>query len=493
MFEGITDSLKGAFANLRGTRLTEKNIRDGLKQVRQALLEADVNYEVAQAFIKRVTEQAVGDEVLASSRPEEQILGIVYQELIVLMGPEETGLRLKERGTTVLMMCGLQGSGKTTTCGKLAKMLKREGYKPMLVAADLQRPAAIEQLKTLGAQIDVSVYAEDPAKSNPVQVCKNGLKQAQKEDVRVVILDTAGRLHIDDALMNELEAIDLKCSPDQVLMVCDAMTGQDAVKSAAAFNEALELDGVILSKMDGDTRGGAALSVRAVTGVPLLFLGVGEDLDGLQPFRSDGIAQRILGQGDLGELARMMSMTIDQEKQLEIESKMREGKFTLNDFREQMAQLGKGGMLKKMMKLIPGFGDVEKMLAGSGFNPEKDMKSISGIIDSMTPRERDNPDVIDRSRRNRIAKGCGMEPSDVNNLLKQFNEVGKIMGSMAGMGHMERVRMAQNLMQESAANPGGELKSKRKRSKRGPSVTKHREERKKKKKQAKKQRKKNRK
>ena len=285
MFEAITDSIRGALSLIDRGRLTDANIRDGLRQVRQALLEADVNYEVAQQFITRVTEQAVGEQVLKSLKPSEQIVGIVYNELVNLMGPVDHSLHIKRDGISILMMCGLQGSGKTTTCGKLARMLKEQGVQPMLVAADLQRPAAIDQLKIIGEQIGVPVYSEDPAKSSPLQVCRNAVNEAKRTgNVKVIILDTAGRLHVDDELMRELELIDTKIVPDQALLVCDSMTGQDAVNSAKAFNEALELDGVILTKLDGDTRGGAALSVKAVTGVPIKFIGVGEQLDRLEEF-----------------------------------------------------------------------------------------------------------------------------------------------------------------------------------------------------------------
>src|SRR5580700_5107523 len=300
MFEAITDSIRGALSLIDRGRLTEANIREGLHQVRQALLEADVNYEVAQDFIKRVTDQAVGEQVLKSLRPSEQIVGIVYNELVNLMGPVDHSLQIKRDGISILMMCGLQGSGKTTTCGKLAKMLREQGVQPMLVAADLQRPAAIEQLKIIGEQVGVPVYSEDPAKSSPLQVCRNAVADAKKRgNIKVIILDTAGRLHVDDELMRELELIDSKVGPDQALLVCDAMTGQDAVRSAKAFNDALELDGVILTKLDGDTRGGAALSVKAVTGVPIKYIGVGEQLDRLEEFHPDRMASRILGGGDL--------------------------------------------------------------------------------------------------------------------------------------------------------------------------------------------------
>jgi len=312
MFEGITDGLKGALSFIERSRLTESNIHEGLGQVRQALLEADVNFDVANDFVSRVTAQAMGEKVLKSIRPSEQIVGIVHQELVELMGPVDPSLPIRRDGLAVVMLCGLQGSGKTTTCGKLARMLKEQGHLPMLVAADLQRPAAIEQLQVIADQIDVPCYTES-ADSSPLTVCRNGLKQAKTNpEVRVVILDTAGRLHVDSELMSELEEIDRKIQPHQVLLVCDAMTGQDAVNSAKAFNDALEVDGVILTKLDGDTRGGAALSVKAVTGVPIKYIGVGEGLDRLEEFRPEGMADRSLGMGDVVGLVKRAREQIDE-------------------------------------------------------------------------------------------------------------------------------------------------------------------------------------
>ncbi|MFN8706310.1 MAG: signal recognition particle protein, partial [Planctomyces sp.] len=347
MFESITQNLGKAFSAFRGTgKITESNIHEGMKQVRTALLEADVAYDVTQDFVTRVTEQAIGERVLKSLRPEEQIVGIVHQELINLMGPVDHTLAIRRDGISTIMMCGLQGSGKTTTCGKLAKRLKEQGHSPLLVAADLQRPAAIEQLKIIGQQLGVPVYFEDPSKSNPVQVCKNGVKEAARLGAKVVILDTAGRLHVDSALMKELQQIDSSVSPDQALLVCDAMTGQDAVNSARAFNDALELDGVILTKLDGDTRGGAALSVKAVTGVPIKFIGVGEQLDRLEDFHPDRMAGRILGMGDIVSLFEKAQQEFDEDEMLLQQEKMQRGKFTFEDFRKQMRQIRKLGSMR---------------------------------------------------------------------------------------------------------------------------------------------------
>ncbi|MEZ6059749.1 MAG: signal recognition particle protein [Planctomycetaceae bacterium] len=492
MFEGITQGLTSAFSAFRGTgKITESNIRDGMKQVRTALLEADVAYDVAQDFVRRITEQAVGERVLKSLRPDQQIVGIVHEGLIDLMGPVDHSLAVKRDGVSIIMMCGLQGSGKTTTCGKLARKLKEAGHPPMLVAADLQRPAAIEQLKVIGQQVGCPVYAEDPAKSDPVQVCRNGVRQAKELGAKVVILDTAGRLGIDEALMDELKRIDSRVSPDQCLFVCDAMTGQDAVNSARAFNEALELDGVILTKLDGDTRGGAALSVKAVTGVPIKFIGVGEQLDRLEEFHPDRMSGRILGMGDVLSLVEKAQQEFDEEEMLTQQQKMLEGKFTLDDFRKQMRQIKKLGSMREVMKMIPGMNKLVDQMGD--LNPEDDMRRIEGIINSMTLDERNNPDRIDRSRRNRIASGSGVQPADVNKLLKDFQAMGKLMQDMSGMGMRDRMRTVRQMADGGMLDPNANLKERKIRSKRGPTdLDALREKRKKQRKDAKKQKKKNR-
>ncbi|NQV26748.1 MAG: signal recognition particle protein [Rhodopirellula sp.] len=466
MFEGITDNLKSALSFMNRGRLTETSIREGMKTVRQALLEADVNYDVAQSFVERVTERAVGDSVLKSLSPTEQIVGIVNQELIDLMGPVDHSLHFVKGSVTILMMCGLQGAGKTTTCGKLARLLLAEGRKPLLVAADLQRPAAIEQLRVVGEQVGVSVYTEDPAASTPLKVCQNGVAQAKKEGADVVILDTAGRLHVDDELMNELEQIDRRVQPHQILLVCDAMTGQDAVNSAKVFNEALELDGVILTKLDGDTRGGAALSVKEVTGVPIKFIGVGEQLDKLELFHPDRMASRILGMGDVVTLFEKAQQEITEEEMADAQQKMSEGKFTLVDFQKQMRMVKRMGSVKDIMKMIPGLGGMADKLGAAGEDPEKELKRVDGIINSMTEYEREHPSKIDRSRRNRIASGCGVEPAEVNALLKQFGEMATMMKRMSGMGAMDRMRAVQDIARNS--DPSGNFKVQKQRSKRGP-------------------------
>jgi signal recognition particle subunit SRP54 len=466
MFEAITDSLRGALSFIDRGRLTEANIRDGLQQVRRALLEADVNYEVAQQFIDRVTEQAVGEAVLKSLKPSEQIVGIVYQELVNLMGPVDHSLHLKRDGISVLMMCGLQGSGKTTTCGKLAKMLKGQGLQPMLVAADLQRPAAIEQLKIIGEQIGVPVYSEDPAKSSPLQVCRNAVAEAKRGSVKVVILDTAGRLHVDAHLMKELELIDNKVAPDMALLVCDSMTGQDAVNSAKAFNEALELDGVILTKLDGDTRGGAAISVKAVTGVPIKFIGVGEQLDRLEEFHPDRMAGRILGGGDIQTLLEKAQREFDADEMVKQQELMRTGKFTLEQFRDQLRQIGKLGPLKQVLSMIPGMGGL--LDSAPDVEPESDIRQIDAIINSMTPDERRNPDKIDRGRRGRIAAGSGTDPADVSHLVKTFQAMAPVMQKMMNMGLRDRMRAMKELGNSAMLNPNATMAREKQRSKRGP-------------------------
>ena len=467
VFESITQSLGKAFSAFRGTgKITEGNIREGMQQVRQALLEADVAYDVVQNFISTVTEKAIGEEVLKALRPDQQIVGIVHQELMDLMGPVDHSLTVRRDGTSVIMMCGLQGSGKTTTCGKLAVRLKEQGHAPYLVAADLQRPAAIEQLKILGAQIGCPVYFEDPQNSNPVQVCRNGVAAAKRSGAKVVILDTAGRLHVDAQLMQELQQIDNQVNPDQALLVCDAMTGQDAVQSAKAFNEALELDGVILTKLDGDTRGGAALSVKAVTGVPIKFIGVGEQLDRLEEFHPDRMAGRILGMGDILSLYEKARKEFDEDEMIRQQERMQKGKFTLDDFRNQMRQIKKLGSMRDIMKMIPGMGALVDQLGD--LNPEDDMRRIEGMIDSMTMQERQNPEIIDRSRRNRIARGSGMQAADINKLLKDFSMMSKMMQGMTNMGLRDRLRMMRGLADGGFMNPEAEIVEKKLRSARGP-------------------------
>lgn len=489
MFEGITSSLTGALSFFRGSgKLTEASIREGLKQVQQALLEADVNYDVAVEFVERITDEAIGQKVLESLTPQEMILGIVYQELINLMGPVDHEIPLRRDGITIIMLCGLQGSGKTTTAGKLARMFKEAGKKPYLVAADLQRPAAIEQLRTIGAQLEVPVHSEPPT-SNPVAVCQNGVKNAKAASCNVVILDTAGRLHIDPELMEELRSIDRKVEPQQILFVCDAMTGQDAVNSARAFNEALELDGIIMTKLDGDARGGATLSVKQVTGVPIKFMGVGEQLDKLEPFHPERMASRILGGGDMLTLAEKAQRVFDQDTMAKAQDELMRGKFTLNSFLDAMKQIKKLGSFKSLLQYIPGMsgllGQIPDLAGADG-----EIQKIEGIISSMTKDERQNPEKIDISRRRRIARGAGVEASDVNRLLKDFGAMAGMMQGMSGMNQVNQLRQMQAMASSGMFNPGSDLSVQKQRSKPKPMDA---EKKKKMKKEAEKQKKKNRK
>jgi signal recognition particle subunit SRP54 len=463
MLESIQRSLSDALRKLRGRgRLTESNIRDGLQEVRRALLDADVNFTVANDFIKRVTEKAVGQTVLRSLDPSEQIVRIVYEELVGLMGPVDHALHFAKDRPTVIMLCGLQGSGKTTTAGKLALTLRERGRKPLLVAADLQRPAAIDQLHVLGQQIDVPVYSERPTEEagaarapTALLVCRNALDFAKKGLLDTIILDTAGRLHVDEMPMDELRQIDRQARPDEVFLVVDAMTGQDAVNSAKAFNDALDLNGVILTKLDGDARGGAALSIKEVTRVPIKYVGVGEKLDRLEEFRPEGMAQRILGQGDLMSLIEKVGRVQQQLSKEEIErqqKKLAEGDFTLDDFRKQFEQIHKLGM-KDVLGSMPGMSE----MIPEDEDPEAALRRIQGMVDAMTKEERRNPDLIDISRRRRIAAGSGTEPHEIKQFLAQFDQIRTLMRQMAKMSIWERVKMVTGLGKMGAFNPGAKM------------------------------------
>jgi signal recognition particle subunit SRP54 len=451
MFESLQTGLRSALKTLQGkAKLSEANMREGLALVEQSLLEADVSYSVAKDFVARVSEKALGEKVLLALNPTQQLIGIINQELIDTLGPVDPSIPLR-KDVTVLMMCGLQGSGKTTTCGKLAKLLGQNKKTCLLVAADLQRPAAIEQLHVIGRQLDVPVYSE-PGAQDPIGVCQRAVEKARKEQIPIVVLDTAGRLAIDEELMDQLVRIDNKVHPDQVFLVVDGMTGQDAVNSAAAFNEALELDGVIMTKLDGDARGGALLSVKHVTGVPIKFIGTGEHLDALEPFRPEGMASRILGMGDIVGLVDTVQKAVNIEQQKELEAKLAAGEFTLDDFKGQLRQVLQPGLMQKMLGLLPGMGQISEMMNGS--DTEGEMKRMLGIIDSMTPQERRSPKVIDPARRNRIARGSGVQVQEVNALLKQFDMMAPIMKAMAGKGMGQRMRAIQELQQSGAFNPG---------------------------------------
>jgi len=433
MFDSLTDRLDGVFKKIRGhARLTEDNVQEALREVRLALLEADVNFKVVKDFVERVRSQAMGQDVLKSLTPGQQVVKIVHDELIELLGGQATALDLKGRPAAI-MMVGLQGSGKTTTSAKLALRLRRDlKKKPYLVPADVYRPAAIEQLKKLGAQIDVAVHPSETGQ-NPVDICVAALAEAEKNGFDVVIFDTAGRLHVDDTLMEELASIKARTSPAEILFVADAMTGQDAVTVAASFNERLEVSGIVLTKMDGDARGGAALSIKGVTGKPIKFVGMGEKLSDLEIFHPDRAASRILGMGDILTLIEKAQTDIDADEAAAMEKKLRKAEFNLEDFRTQMRRVRKMGSLDGILKLIPGMSQVRQKL-GEVQVPEKEMARVEAILSSMTKKERENPKIINPSRRERIAKGSGTTVLDVNQLLKNFTQMQKMMKRMMGGG-----------------------------------------------------------
>ena len=427
MFESITEKLQAAFKKLSGqARLSEKNIQDGLREVRMALLEADVNYKIVKEFIETVTKRAIGKDVIDSITPAQQIIKIVSDELVNLMGSNEPGIKFASDPPTIFMMVGLQGCGKTTTCAKLAK----KSHQPLLVAADVQRPAAVDQLKTLGKQLNIPVYSEKG--TTPPKICENSLKFARENNLDCIILDTAGRLNINQELMDELKAISGRLKPQYVFLVADAMTGQDAVNSAKSFNEWLPLAGVILTKLDGDARGGAAISIKAVTGQPIRFVGIGEKIDNFEEFYPERMASRILGMGDIVSLVEKAQENMDEAKAKKLEEKLRKNKLDLQDFLEQLQQIKKMGSLKDILAMLPGVGGAIKNLDID----DKLIKKIEAIIQSMTPYERENPEVIDIKRRNRISKGSGTLPGDVSQLIKQFNDMQKMMKNMPKMGKM---------------------------------------------------------
>jgi signal recognition particle subunit SRP54 len=454
MFESLQNGLQSAWKSVRGKgKLTEANMREGLAIVEQSLLEADVSYSVVQEFMGRVQEQALGQKVMQALDPGQQLIGVVRDELINLLGPVDSSLHLKS-DTTVLMLCGLQGSGKTTTCAKLARLLLDNNVQSMLVAADLQRPAAIEQLHVNGDKLGVPVYSEPGAK-DPVVVCQNAVKKAKAEGVRVVILDTAGRLAIDQQLMDELSLIDKRVAPDQVYLVVDGMTGQDAVNSAKSFNEALELNGVIMTKLDGDARGGALLSVKHVTGVPIKFIGTGEHLDALEPFRPEGMAGRILGLGDTLALVDEVRKIVDEDERQKWEEQAKKGEFTLDDFKLQMEKVAKPGLMQKMLGLLPGAAQLQEAMAGA--DSAKEAKRFIGMVNSMTPQERRNPKVIDPQRRARIAQGAGVQAQEVNQLVKNYEIMKQMVTGMANAGMGDRMRMLNQLKDGALMNPGAKL------------------------------------
>ncbi|MDU2097431.1 MAG: signal recognition particle protein [Staphylococcus sp.] len=432
-FEGLSDRLQATMQRMRGKgKVTEADIKAMMREVRLALLEADVNFKVVKEFVKTVSDRALGSDVMQSLTPGQQVIKIVQDELTQLMGGENSTIKMANKPPTVVMMVGLQGEGKTTTAGKLALLMRKKyNKKPMLVAADIYRPAAINQLQTVGKQLDVPVYSEvDQVK--PQQIVENALKHAKEEHLDFVIIDTAGRLHIDEALMNELQEVKEISKPNEIMLVVDAMTGQDAVNVAQSFDDQLDVTGVTLTKLDGDTRGGAALSIRSVTQKPIKFVGMSEKMDGLELFHPERMASRILGMGDVLSLIEKAQQDVDQEKAKDLEQKMRNSTFTLDDFLEQLDQVKNLGPLDDIMKMIPG---MNKMKGMDKLNmDEKQIDHIKAIIQSMTPSERENPAVLNVSRKKRIAKGSGRSLQEVNRLMKQFNDMKKMMKQFSGAG-----------------------------------------------------------
>ena len=431
MFDNLTDKLSGIFSRLTSKgRLTEKDIDEALGMVRRSLLEADVNFRVARDFVATVKERSLGNDVMESLTPGQQVVKIVHEELTELLTGGDHRLTPSSQATTALMLVGLQGSGKTTTAAKLALNLRRQGHKSLMIAADLRRPAAIQQLETLGRQLEVPVYTEDPKASNVVQVAKNGLEKARQLGMNWAIVDTGGRLHIDDELMEELEDVKKAISPPEILLVVDSMTGQDAVNAAQEFHQRLDLTGLIMTKLDGDARGGAALSVTRVAGVPIKFVGVGERSDQLEQFHPDRMASRILAMGDVLTLIEKAQESVDENQAKEMERKFRQATFDLEDFLQQLQSVKKMGSLSQIMEMIPGMGKMASKLP-AGELEDKQLGRVEAIIRSMTPQERHNPDLIKGSRRRRIALGSGTTPQDINQLLKQFQQTQKMVKQLS--------------------------------------------------------------
>ncbi|WP_295753173.1 signal recognition particle protein [uncultured Oscillibacter sp.] len=427
-FEGLTEKLNEAFKRLRGKgRLTENDVREAMREVRLALLEADVSYKVVKEFVASVTERAVGSDVLDSLTPAQQVVKIVNEELTNLMGGANSRITMANSGPTVVMMVGLQGAGKTTTTAKLGGLMRKQYQKrPLLAACDVYRPAAIEQLKVVGGQMDLPVFEQ--GQGNPVTIAENAIRHARDHGSDMVFLDTAGRLHVDENLMDELKRMKAAVHPNEILLVVDAMTGQDAVNAATAFDEALGIDGVILTKLDGDARGGAALSIRAATGKPIKFAGTGEKLDMIEPFHPDRMASRILGMGDMLSFIEKAEQAYDEKQAAKLEEKLRKNRFTLQDYYDQLQQLKNMGDLSQLLGMMPG--NLGKQMQGASID-EKAMARTEAIILSMTPLERENPQILNASRKKRVAAGCGLEVVDVNRLLKQFDVMQQLTKQMS--------------------------------------------------------------
>ena len=434
-FDGLSEKLSAAFKRLRSKgKLSESDVKEAMREVRLALLEADVNYKVARDFTAKVTERAIGAQVMESLTPGQMVVKIVNEELTELMGGTRSRLASAPHPPTVVMMCGLQGVGKTTYCAKLGLMLKNQGNRPLLVACDIYRPAAIKQLQVVGEKAGVPVFEKGTA--DPVEIAREAIKLAKDQGYDYVLLDTAGRLHIDEELMDELKRVKAEIKPHEILLLIDAMTGQDAVNVATAFNEALGVDGLVLTKLDGDTRGGAALSARAVTGKPIKFIGTGEKLGDLDAFHPDRMASRILGMGDVLSLIEKAETSLDEKKAMELEAKLRKNKFDLNDLLNQLREMKKMGNLKEMLAMLPGVG---KQLNDVEID-ERQFDRTQAIILSMTPAEREKPDLINPSRKRRIAAGCGMQVEDVNRLLKQYRDMQRMFKQFSGKGMRKKMR-----------------------------------------------------
>lgn len=467
MFQSLSDKLANAFKKFKSKgKLTESDIKEGMREIKLALLEADVNFKVVKDFVKTVSERAVGSTVLESLNPGQQIVKIVNEELISLMGGSQSKLNIQPNPPTVIMMVGLQGAGKTTHAGKLAGMYKKQGKKPLLVACDIYRPAAIKQLEILGEKLDIPVFSLGD-KVSPVKIAKEGVKYAELRGYDMVFIDTAGRLHIDEELMEELRSIKKEVKPAEILLTVDAMIGQDAVTVAQTFNDQLDVTGVILTKLDGDTRGGAALSIKYITGKPIKFIGTGEKLDMIEPFYPDRMASRILGMGDVLSLIEKAEQAFDEKQAAELERKLRESTFTLDDYLEQFRQIKNMGSMEQLMAMMPNMPGVNAGKMRDAQIDEKAIGKIEAIILSMTPRERTNPDLLNASRKKRIAAGSGTSVEDINSLLRQFEQVKQLMkklsgskrfGGFGGMGGMGGLGMGKS---RSATKPKKKPKKKR--------------------------------
>lgn len=444
-FEGLTEKLSAAFKRLRGKgRLTESDVKEAMREIRLALLEADVSYKVVKDFVKTVSERCVGTDVLESLTPAQTIVKIVDEELTKLMGAENQRITISPKGPTVVMLVGLQGAGKTTNGAKLAGHFKKQGKRPLLVACDIYRPAAIKQLEVVGGQLDIPVF--QMGQTSPVDIAKAAVRHATQHGNDFVFLDTAGRLHIDEQLMDELKSIKAAVNPDEIMLVVDAMTGQDAVNAAQTFNSWLDIDSVMLTKLDGDARGGAALSVRAVTGKPIKFIGTGEKLDQIEPFHPGRMASRILGMGDVLSLIEKAEQALDQKKAMELEQRLRANKFTFSDFYDQLNQIKSMGSMQDILGMLPGAGNLKNVQVD-----EKALDRIAAIIQSMTPYERENPSCLNSSRKRRIAKGCGRSVEDINKLIKQFETMQQMVKQFSNPNAMKKLKR----LQKHGGMPGG--------------------------------------